>query len=74
MIIQKTSELLLFFKHDGVTLELEQDAIASIGLIELIKKIIREEYPKTASFSLSLIKEDMFEISISIINDLPWKI
>lgn len=74
MIIQKTNELLLFFRHDGVTLELEQDAIASVGLIELIKKMIRSEYPKVMSFSLSLIKEDTFEINVSVLKDLPWKI
>ncbi len=74
MIIQKTHELLLFFKHDGVTLELEQDAIASVGLIELIRKVIKSEYPKVTSFSISLVKEDMFEIDVSIINNLHWKI
>lgn len=75
MIIQKTSEILLFFKHDGVTLELEQEVIASNGLIELIRKVIRSEYPKALSFSVSLVKEDIFEINISILKeDLPWKV
>jgi hypothetical protein len=74
MIIQKTSDLLLYFKHDGVTLELDQEAISSLGLLELLRKTIRTQYPNVKSFGLSLIKEDVFEIQVSVIGDMIWKI
>lgn len=74
MIIQKTDDLLLYFKHDGLTLELDQTAISSNGLLELLRKTIRSKYPNVKSFSLSLIKEDVFEIQVSVISDMTWKI
>jgi hypothetical protein len=74
MIIQKTDDLLLYFKHDGITLELDQAAISSNGLLELLRKTIKSKYPSVKSFGLSLIKEDVFEIQVSVINDMTWKI
>jgi hypothetical protein len=74
MIIQKTNELLLYFKHDGVTLELDQTAISTIGLVELLKKMIKSNYPNVKSFGLSLIKEDTFEIQVSVIPDMNWRL
>ena len=74
MIIQKTDDLLLYFKHDGITLELDQTAISSNGLLELLRKTIKSKYPNVKSFGLSLIKEDVFEIQVSVISDMTWKI
>jgi hypothetical protein len=74
MIIQKTDDLLLYFKHDGLTLELDQTAISSNGLLELLRKTIKSKYPNVKSFGLSLIKEDVFEIQVSVISDMTWKI
>lgn len=74
MIIQKTDDLLLYFKHDGLTLELDQSAISSNGLLELLRKTIKSKYPNVKSFGLSLIKEDVFEIQVSVISDMTWKI
>jgi len=74
MIIQKTDDLLLYFKHDGITLELDQAAISSNGLLELLRKTIKSKYPNVKSFGLSLIKEDVFEIQVSVISDMTWKI
>jgi hypothetical protein len=73
MLIQKTHELILYFKHDGRTLELDQEVISSVGLIELLKKDIKITYPKIKSFGLSLIAENVFEVQISILGDLNWK-
>ena len=74
MIIQKTNELLLYFTHDGLTLELDQDAISSSGLLELLRKTIKAKYPAVKSFELSLIREDVFKIQISVTGDMTWKI
>jgi hypothetical protein len=74
MIIQKTDDLLLYFKHDGLTLELDQTAISSNGLLELLRKTIKAKYPNVKSFGLSLMKEDVFEIQVSVISDMTWKI
>ena len=74
MIIQKTQDILLYFKHDGLTLELDQTAISVIGLVELLKKMIKTKYPNVKSFSLSLINEDTFEIQVSVLGDMIWKL
>jgi hypothetical protein len=74
MIIQKTDEFLLYFRHDGLTLELDQDAISVIGLVDLLKRTIKEKYVNCKSFSLSIIKENVIEIQISVLSDLNWKV
>lgn len=74
MIIQKTQDIVLYFKHDGLTLELDQSAISVVGMVELLKKLIKSKYPNVKSFGLSLIAEDTFEIQVSVIGDMNWKI
>lgn len=74
MLIQKTGELLLYFKHDGLTLELDQPTISSNGLIELLRKTIKTKYTNVKSFGISLIKDDVFEIQVSVLPDMYWKI
>ena len=74
MLIQKTGDLLLYFKHDGLTLELDQSTISSIGLIELLRKTIKSKYVPVKSFGLSLIRDDVFEIQVSVLPDMHWKI
>ena len=73
MILQKTGEIIFYFKHDGLTLELDQDVISSIGLVEMLKKIIKEKYKIVKSFSISLVGESTFEIEVSIMDNLSWK-
>jgi hypothetical protein len=74
MLIQKIEQIIFYFKHSGLTMEMDQETISSTGLIELLKKNIKEKYPVAKSFRLSLVQEDTFEVEISILNDLSWKI